>query len=44
MAEIKPYKISIPNAKIQRLKQKLDLTDFPKYEIEGSGWKYGAPL
>lgn len=43
MPEIRPYTISIPDEKLQRLKQKLELTDFPKHEIEGQGWKYGAP-
>jgi len=44
MADIKPYTIHVPDAKLERLKKKLELTDFPTYEIEGAGWKYGAPM
>jgi hypothetical protein len=43
-APVTPYKIHIPDAKLQRLKQKLELTDFPQHEIEDAGWKYGTPL
>lgn len=43
MAEIKPFKIAIPDAKLDRLKQKLALTDFPD-ELEEAGWDYGTPL
>ena len=39
-----PYKIDIPDAKLQRLQQKLELADFPTHEIEDAGWKYGTPL
>ena len=42
MAET-PFKIAIPDERIERLKQKLALTDFPD-ELENSGWEYGVPL
>ncbi|KAJ7082960.1 Alpha/Beta hydrolase protein [Mycena epipterygia] len=38
-----PFKISIPDATIDRLQQKLNLTTLPD-ELEGSGWDYGVPL
>ncbi|KAG0650258.1 Epoxide Hydratase [Hyphodiscus hymeniophilus] len=44
MADIKAYTIAIPESTVQRLKQKLELTDLPKHEIEGAGWTYGTPL
>lgn len=43
MSQVKPFKIEIPQARVDRLKQKLAATDFPP-EIEGSGWEYGVPL
>jgi hypothetical protein len=43
-APITPYKIHVTDAKLQRLKQKLELTDFPQHEIEDAGWKYGTPV
>lgn len=43
MANIQPYKINVPQAKIDRLLQKLALTDFPD-EVEGVGWERGSPL
>jgi len=42
-SSIETYKIAVPDSSLQRLKQKLELTDLPN-EIEGSGWKYGVPL
>jgi hypothetical protein len=42
-SNIEAYKIAVPDSSIERLKQKLALTDLP-YEIEGSSWKYGVPL
>jgi len=39
----KPFKISIPQDKVDRLRQKLSLSDFPD-ELENSGWDYGVPL
>jgi len=44
MAETNPYTIHIPDSKLKRLQQKLELTDFPTYELEDAGWKYGTPL
>ena len=38
-----PFTISIPEATLSRLKQKLALTDLPERSVESS-WKYGAPL
>jgi len=38
-----PFKISIPNERIDQLKQKLVLTVFPD-ELEDAGWDYGVPL
>lgn len=38
-----PYKISVPQAKIDKLKAKLALAEFPD-ELPGSGWDHGAPL
>src|SRR5271163_2754429 len=43
MAQISPYKIAVPQAKLDRLKQKLALADFPD-ELEDAGWDYGVPL
>lgn len=40
---IKPYKISVPDEKLQHLAQKLELATFPD-ELDDSGWDYGAPL
>lgn len=44
MSSIIPFKISIADDKIIRLKQKLALTDFPN-EVEGAEpWARGSPL
>ncbi|KAL2843314.1 alpha/beta-hydrolase [Aspergillus pseudoustus] len=51
MASITPFKISIPDSRLERLRQKLALTDFPE-EIhpdldankEAETWSRGAPL
>ena len=43
MSQIKPYKITIPQEKVDRLKQKLELADFPT-ELDGADWEYGTPL
>ncbi|KAK7057648.1 alpha beta-hydrolase [Favolaschia claudopus] len=42
MAET-PYKISIPDALLERLHKKLELSTLPD-ELENSGWDYGVPL
>ncbi|PBP18188.1 alpha/beta-hydrolase [Diplocarpon rosae] len=44
MAAIKPFKIAISDADLTQLKQRLELTRFPRGEIEEAGWDYGAPL
>jgi len=44
MAPIKPFKIDIPEVKIERLKQKLSLTDFPDEVVDADSWSRGAPL
>jgi len=38
-----PYKISIPQEKIDNLKDKLSVADFPD-ELTGSEWDLGVPL
>lgn len=43
MVQISPYKIAVPQAKLDRLKQKLALADFPD-ELDDAGWDYGVPL
>jgi len=43
MSDIKPYKISVPQEKLDRLQHKLALTDLPD-EIDGSGWTHGSSL
>ncbi|KAL5327917.1 hypothetical protein ACEPPN_005623 [Leptodophora sp. 'Broadleaf-Isolate-01'] len=44
MADIKPFKINVPDTSLAKLKQKLELTRFPEGELEEAGWDYGAPL
>ena len=43
MSHIQPYNISIPQAQIDNLKQKLSLASFPD-EFEDAGWDLGCPL
>lgn len=43
MSGVKPYKISVLESRLTKLKQKLALTDFPN-ELDGAEWAYGAPL
>jgi hypothetical protein len=43
MSAIKTYKISIDESKLERLKKKLALADFPD-EIDGVRWSSGPPL
>ena len=43
MAEEIPFKLSVPEAEIELLRQKLDLVRFPD-ELEDAGWDYGVPL
>lgn len=49
MADISPYRIAIPDDKLDSLKQKLKLTNFPnQFEpVKDSGnvsWDYGTPV
>ncbi|KAH0347073.1 alpha/beta-hydrolase, partial [Aureobasidium melanogenum] len=41
MSDIKPYTISVPQAKLDRLQQKLAVVDLPD-ELDDAGWDYGA--
>ena len=43
MALFQKFQINVPDSELKRLKQKLELTDFPG-ELEGGGWDYGSPL
>ncbi len=43
MASPKPYKISVPQEKIDSLKIKLASAEFPD-ELEAAGWDLGCPL
>jgi pimeloyl-ACP methyl ester carboxylesterase len=44
MSSIKPFKISVAEDKIQRLKQKLALSDFPDEVLDAEPWVRGPPL
>ena len=39
MPSIKPYKIDVPQSKIDRLHKKLELSDLPD-EIDAAEWEY----
>jgi hypothetical protein len=43
MADIREYRVAVSRAKIERLKQKLNHSDFPD-ELNSAGWDYGSPL
>ncbi|KAF3933000.1 hypothetical protein ABW20_dc0104857 [Dactylellina cionopaga] len=43
MADISPFKISIPQEKIDLVKKKLNLATFPD-ELRDSSWDLGTPL
>jgi hypothetical protein len=43
MTAIIPYRIAVPDEKLEKLHQKLKLTEFPD-ELEDAQWKYGVPL
>ncbi|KAF3229476.1 hypothetical protein TWF191_001198 [Orbilia oligospora] len=43
MDDTRPYKISVPQERIDLIKQKLDLANFPD-ELENSDWDLGTPL
>lgn len=45
MSSIEPYTISVPDAKIESLKQKLQAAEFPdELELGDAPWDLGAPL
>lgn len=43
MAQVKEYKIDVPQAKIDRLLRKLDDAEYPE-GIEGGGDNYGSQV
>ncbi|KAK5993058.1 Putative epoxide hydrolase [Cladobotryum mycophilum] len=43
-AEIRPFKVEVPDATIQRLKDKLALTTWPDEVGFSDDWNFGAPL
>ena len=43
MASPTPFTLAVPNDRLERLRAKLELTDFPD-ELDDAGWDYGAPL
>lgn len=43
MADISPYTISVPASRLDDLKKRLALANFPD-ELDGAGWEMGAPL
>lgn len=44
MANIKPFKIAVPDADIEKLKTKLSLATFPQDVDMSDSWSYGTPL
>jgi pimeloyl-ACP methyl ester carboxylesterase len=44
MAEIKPFKIAVPDGEIDKLKTKLSLATFPQDVDMSESWSYGTPL
>ena len=43
MASGKPFKVAVPDERLDRLRAKLEMTEFPD-ELDDAGWDYGAPL
>lgn len=43
MSLIKPYKIDVPQSKLDGLRQKLSAAEFPN-ELSDAGWEMGSPL
>lgn len=43
MADVQSYQIAVPDAKLEHLRRRLELTTLPD-ELEDSGWDLGAPL
>jgi pimeloyl-ACP methyl ester carboxylesterase len=44
MAQFEPFKISVPDEKINRLKQKLALAEYPTEADDADTWSRGPPL
>ena len=38
-----PYRIAVPNSRLEDLRKRLDLATFPD-ELEDAEWAYGSPL
>ena len=43
MASVTPFTVNIPNDRLDKLRARLELTEFPD-ELDDAGWDYGAPL
>lgn len=43
MTDIRPYKVEVSDADLEKLQKKLELVTFPD-ELEDAEWEYGAPL
>ena len=43
MASATPFTVAVPDDRLQKLRAKLELTEFPD-ELDEAGWDYGAPL
>ena len=43
MAPVTPFTVAVPNDRLDRLRKKLELAEFPD-ELDDAGWDYGAPL
>lgn len=44
MSDIQPYQINVPEERLKRLKQKLDLVEFPAEIEDEKPWARGVPL
>ncbi len=43
MASVTPFSVAVPNDRLEKLRARLELTEFPD-ELDDAGWDYGAPL
>lgn len=43
MAQIRPYKIDVPQAKLDKLRRKLDDYEWPTELHDNPEWDYGSP-
>lgn len=43
MAPIVPYSVAVPDARLYKLRAKLEVAEFPD-ELDAAGWGYGVPL